>query len=265
MRTSRFGALLCALSLTASPLPAWAEEGEWSGSLAGGIGAQPEFLGSNDFEPTPYVAGHIAYDRYFLQAQGKELSLGVNLTPGLAMGAMLDVTSGRDDSIKNERVGRLAEIDDAIEVGGFVSYSWHGVLSTWDELTLDATYLFDVSDTHEGTIGSAGLSYGRTLGSRWSIGGGVRLTYVDEDYGRTYFGITPEGSAASGLAAFNAGSGIRDVGFGLQLGYAINENWSVELLGSYKQLLGDAKDSPIVDQEGSASQVSGAIAIGYRF
>ena len=36
-------------------------------------------------------------------------------------------------------------------------------------------------------------------------------------------------------------------------------------LVSYKRLLGDAKDSPVVDDEGDANQFSGGGLVFYRF
>ncbi|MFV3129062.1 MipA/OmpV family protein [Niveispirillum sp. KHB5.9] len=265
MRGFRLHFLLAALSAGTFLHAETAHGHEWSGSLVAGIGARPDYMGSDDFELTPYVAGNLSYGPYFLEAQGQEVRLGWELTPGLSFGPMMDIGNGRDKGVKSDRVGRLPKIDDAFEAGGFVSYSWQGVLDRRDSFTLEATYLTDVSNEHDGAIGSVGLSYGRQLGDRWSVGGGIRLTYVDDKYAQAYFGIDAAGAAASGLPVYNAGGGIRDIGISAKVGYALDENWSLQLLGNYKQLTGDFKDSPVVDLEGSASQFSGAVAIGYRF
>jgi len=265
MRGFRLCLLLTALSVGALVPDALAQEYSWSGNMALGLGTRPDYVGSDDQELPPYVAGHVAYGPYYLDAQGQQVRLGMELMPGLSLGPMMDIESGRDHKIKSDRVGRLPEIDDAFEAGGFVSYGWTGLFSPKDGLTLDATYLADVSNEHDGAIGSLGLIYGRKLGDRWSVGAGVRLTYVDDDYAKAYFGVTPMGAAASGLPVFDAGGGIRDFGVSARVAYALDENWSVQLLGSYKQLLGDFKDSPMVKQEGRSGQISGAVAIGYRF
>lgn len=264
MRGFRLPLLLAALS-AGSLSPAMAQDSPWSGSLSAGIGIRPDYMGSKDMEPTPYVAGDLAYDRYFLEFQGKEVSLGLEVMSGLSLGAMADIENGRDDSVKSARVSRLPEIDDATHVGGFARYAWRGLFGGPDELTLEATYLTDVSNTHDGAVGSLGLAYGRRLGDRWSVGAGVRLTHVDDKYAGTYFGVTPAASVASGLPAYAPGGGLRDIGVSAKLAYALDENWNVQLLGSYKQLMGDFKDSPVVRGEGRAGQFSGAVAIGYRF
>lgn len=265
MRGFRLQLVLAALSVAAPIQSVQAEDSEWSGSIAAGIGVRPDYPGSRDLEPTPYIAGELAYGRYFLELQGKEVALGIELTPSLSLGPLLDIENGRDDGVKSDRVGRLPEIDDAVQAGGFARYAWGGLFGGHDELTLEATYLRDVSDTYDGGVGSLGLFYGRRLGDRWSLGGGVRLTHVDGNYARTYFGITPAAATASGLSTYDPGGGLRDIGVSAKLAYALDENWNIQLLGNYKQLLGDFKDSPVVKQEGRAGQFSGAVAVGYRF
>ncbi|MBP7335230.1 MipA/OmpV family protein [Niveispirillum sp.] len=265
MRGFRLQLVLAAICAAAPICSVKAQDSQWSGSIAAGIGVRPDYVGSKDLEPTPYIAGELAYGRYFMEVQGKEVALGVELTPSLSFGPLFDIENGRDDGVKSDRVGRLPEIDDAIQVGGFVRHAWRGLFDGRDQLTLEATYLRDVSDTYDGGIGSLGLFYGRKLGDRWSVGGGVRLTHVDGNYAGTYFGVLPAAAAASGLSAYDPGAGLRDVGVSAKLAYALDENWNIQLLGNYKQLLGDFKDSPVVKQEGRAGQFSGAVAVGYRF
>ena len=43
------------------------------------------------------------------------------------------------------------------------------------------------------------------------------------------------------------------------------EQWGFMGLLSYKHLLGDAEDSPVVDDEGDANQFSGGILVFYKF
>lgn len=68
----------------------------------------------------------------------------------------------------------------------------------------------------------------------------------------------------SGLPVYALKAGLRDVGLSAKVSYALTETWDLQLLGSYKRLLGDAADSPIVNTEGAADQVSAAVAVAYR-
>ena len=47
--------------------------------------------------------------------------------------------------------------------------------------------------------------------------------------------------------------------------YALSDNWAITGQVGYARLLGDAADSPIVDDEGSANAFSAGIFVGYRF
>ncbi len=68
-----------------------------------------------------------------------------------------------------------------------------------------------------------------------------------------------------GLAAFDGGSGFKDVGLQIEASYAVSDNWALNGQAGYQRLLTDAADSPLVDQEGSADQFLALIGVTYRF
>jgi MipA family protein len=47
--------------------------------------------------------------------------------------------------------------------------------------------------------------------------------------------------------------------------YKWDEPWSAQLIGSYTRLVGNAADSPIVDERGSAGQTFIGVVLGYDF
>ena len=59
--------------------------------------------------------------------------------------------------------------------------------------------------------------------------------------------------------------GVKDIGLTLDLDYSLTENWIVTSRAGYKRLLGDAADSPLVEDRGSANQFSVGLSLGYRF
>jgi MipA family protein len=254
-----------------APLPEAGTNGEsepkndWSGYVAAGVGVRNQYLGSKDFELTPAVLGRISYRSFFLEFQGEQARLNLSPLPRLTFGPAFDAENGRDSGVKNLKVGRLPKIDDAYQLGGFVGYRFGDLLREDDEVSAQITYLRDVSDTYDGGIGQVQLAYGTNFGDRWSLGASVKGTYVDRKYARTYFGITPAQSTASGLAVYDLKGGVRDVQLGGRIGYALTEQWSLQAIGSYKRLLGDFKDSPVVRDGGSPNQLSGAVGIAFRF
>ncbi|WP_439534720.1 MipA/OmpV family protein [Polymorphobacter sp.] len=93
----------------------------------------------------------------------------------------------------------------------------------------------------------------------------VGASYANDDYAATYFTVTPAGGLASGLAAFDAKGGLKDVGAQLTASYRIGDNWGFAVNAGYRRLLGDFADSPVVAKGGSADQLSGGVGIFFSF
>jgi outer membrane protein len=109
------------------------------------------------------------------------------------------------------------------------------------------------------------VGYATRLSPRFDLGATATVGFADTGYAETYFAVTPEGAAASGLAQYEIGSGIKDVGLGLTARYSLSRRVSLVAIGSYRRLLGEFADSPIVAVEGSPNQLFGGLALGYAF
>lgn len=249
----------------ALPASATAQTREWSGDIAIGAGARPDYLGSKDMEATPYVTGRLNYGSFYLDLQGDSLKLNLSPFEGWSFGPSLDSQSKRDDSVKSVAVGRMTPIDDALEAGVFVGYARGGVFSANDKLGAELSYMADTSDTYGGGYGEAKLTYGKQINDRWSVGSSLKATYVDKKYAQTYFGVSSADALASGLPTYTLKGGVRDLTLGLKATYRLNDRWSVSALGNYKRLLGDFADSPVVKIEGKPDQFLVGAAVGYSF
>jgi outer membrane scaffolding protein for murein synthesis (MipA/OmpV family) len=98
--------------------------------------------------------------------------------------------------------------------------------------------------------------------------GGVRaglygqLTWGDGKSSQRYFGLTAQQSGATGLPAYNAGSGLRSTQIGLIGDVDLAKHW-VGLWGvNLQQVQGDARDSPVVQERTNWYANAGA---AYRF
>ena len=90
-------------------------------------------------------------------------------------------------------------------------------------------------------------------------------TYASDDYMSAYFGIDALDSLRSGLPVYDADGGMKDFGLDFGVNYGITQNWDLRGLLQLKQLTGDADDdSPVVD-EGSETQLFGAVLVVYNF
>jgi outer membrane scaffolding protein for murein synthesis (MipA/OmpV family) len=81
------------------------------------------------------------------------------------------------------------------------------------------------------------------------------------------FGISGAQAASSqkNYSPYTAESGIKDVGLSASVSHAVTDHISVMLGAKYARLLGDAADSPLVDQEGDANQLQGMLGLIYRW
>ena len=90
-------------------------------------------------------------------------------------------------------------------------------------------------------------------------------SWADSTYMDSYFGVSRTQSAKSGHSRYAADSGFKDVGIALGLNYMISEAVGVSGLVQYTRLVGDAADSPIVEDKGSADQFFTGMFLTYRF
>ena len=80
-----------------------------------------------------------------------------------------------------------------------------------------------------------------------------------------YFGIDAADARRSGLDQHDADAGFKDIAIGGAVLHDLTERLQVGLLARYARLVGDAADSPIVDDEGSANQFFAGLLVGVRF
>ncbi|NIA71757.1 MipA/OmpV family protein [Pelagibius litoralis] len=235
-----------------------------SGFIALGPAVSPEYEGSSDYEPVPLIISRVDALGLSLEIEGLDARLNVLPDSRFQFGPAVTYRPGRDD-VSNDVVDRLSSIDDAFEFGGFLRYQFTELFDPRDEFELSAQVLADVTGTHEGLTATLGGGYAIFFGQRWRLGLDTGITFASDDYMQTYFGIDARDSARSGLQRYDSDGGLKDVGVEATLSYNFTERWGVLGRVEYTRLLGDAADSPIVDDEGSPDQLFGGLAISYRF
>lgn len=234
----------------------------WDVSLGAGAIYHPDYEGSDDYEVDAIPLLAISY-RDFIKLRGPALSvdfLGLSdgkLAENLSFGALVKFDMGREAD-DNPVLRHLGEIDQGAEGGLFAEYELGPV-------TFAMTAVHDLGTRHEGTLAELKIEYGHMLVSRMYGQLGVSATWADDDYTQSYFGISTTQAQASGLRAFSAEGGLKDAGIAASLHYMVNEHWRVTGRLAYRRLLGDAADSPLVEDEGSQNQASGAVIVGYSF
>lgn len=244
---------------------AQAKDGAVSGHVMFGAAFVPDYEGSQDYTAAPVAAAKVEYEGYYVETRG--LGLRANLSPNRAfeIGPAISFNGGRDDDVDNARVARMREIDSTVEAGMFLKIPFGGLLSETDQLAFNFDFLADTGDSHEGYTIGFGPSYGFAVSERLRLGANLSATYASDDYTQTFFGVDADNASRSGLARYDAEGGIKDVGIGVNAMYSLTRSWGITGMARYTQLIGDAADSPLVDQEGSAGQAMVSLGVLYRF
>jgi len=227
-------------------------------SIGGGLGFKPDYEGSEDYEAVPVPFADVKFGNgMFIKLLG--LNLRANLIPDKVwqLGPVYNYRGERDD-VDNSAVDDMKKVSDANELGifgGFTIDNWFASLE----------FLADVGEAHDGWYSKLRGGYNWVINNSWALSIGASTTYANDDYMQTYFGVSRQDAARSGLDRYNADSGIKDVGIDLGVNWMINQNWSTKGLASYTLLVGDADDdSPVVD-EGDEGQFFGAVLVVYKF
>lgn len=226
-------------------------------NVTGGAIYGPDYEGSDDYEAGPLIDAEATWrDTVFL---GVSRGLGVQypVLPNFMVGAAVKYGGGRDQD-DNDALRGLGDIDAAPIGNIFLNYSFDPAF-----VYLDANQSFGGSDGATIDIGT-GVK-GTVLDDRLTLGATVGTTWASEDYMASYFGIDAQQAARSVYSRYEAESGFKSVGVTLTAAYALTESFSLNVVGGYTRLLGDAADSPIVKDEGSETQTFIGVGIGYSF
>ena len=222
-------------------------------TLRAGVQVSPAYLGSDDYEVGPDLAARLDYIRF---PGGFEFGSG--RTVGFRQGWGLRGSArylGERDADEHDVINGLDDVDWSFELGLGVGYEQRN----WRAFT-DVRYGFVGHNAWVGEIGADAIAYpveGLTLTA------GPRFQFGTDSFAQTYFGVSPEESAASGLEPFDASGGLLATGVEIGARYLFNERWGVEGAATYDRLVGDAADSPITEQ-GSPDQYGFRVGITRR-
>jgi outer membrane scaffolding protein for murein synthesis (MipA/OmpV family) len=228
-----------------------ASDGKWEIVLGAGALYEPTFEGAKDHETSALPYFSITYDdTYSFGVEG----LSAKLYDGEALGltAKIGYDFGREEADDPHLAG-LGDIEGGATLGFSVDYE-AGPL----ELYADLERSFGDGD---GVVGKFGAEVSRPVG-QVLLGANLSATWADDNHMQNYFGVTAGQSASSGLATYEAGAGFKRVDLELSAAYMLSENWMLQGQIGIGELVGDAADSPIVQD---TTQISAGIFVAYTF
>ena len=231
------------------------------------VGVAPDYEGSDDYQfvAAPYGKFIFENSERYIMVSGYELQINLINHPWFRLGPSLNYHPGRDDDVEDDVVSKMKDIDDTVEAGGFIGVEFIDSHNPRKRFLANIDFLADVGDEYNGYYITFSVRGWYPLTKRLDYGAGVVVTYADNDYMETYFGVDRRDSAATGLSVFDADSGVKDFRINQLLLFHLNQHWHLGAGFQYRRLVNDAEDSPIVDKRGDEDQWLGGIGIGYRW
>jgi outer membrane scaffolding protein for murein synthesis (MipA/OmpV family) len=246
--------------LAGTSAPALAKDRLISGMVGVGLSYGSTFPGSDESEVGFIPLIDLEIGRYgFLNQRGIGLQNSTTLQNGelrygLGLGYDFDERISKDDArlngLPDVKAGALATLFMEYEVGRL-------------------TYGFEVQrglsdDGPKGTLAKLYGTYSRQIGNsnRVQVSATPYLALADDAWMDAFFGVTGDQALASGLTAFDPGSGLAQAGVTLTGSYALTERTILFTSLDLSTLAGDAKDSSISFED---TQVSISTGVLFRF
>lgn len=230
------------------------QEKSWNVSLGIGTIIMPEYEGSNEYE--------LMGVPYFDIKYGDKIT--INIIDGIRYklfdfenfncGTGLGYDIGRDES-DAERLNGLGDIDPYLEGILFAEYNFQNT-------SFGLEFSKDLIDGHGSMRIGLEARHMVTLSNKILIIPSLKLTFADNNYMKSFFGVSNLQSGNSGLPAFDAKAGAKDASLYVPIIYKWTERWSVITAFEYSRLIGDASESPITENK---NQFMGGLFLYYEF
>lgn len=266
----RAQAILLLLAATLAPALGWAQQsladqaleqqgltratGGWDVTLGAGVAAAPKYPGARADRARLAPLVSLDYDgRIFVGPLG----IGVVAVRwnGFRAGPVLGFERGRSQS-DDPRLFGLGDISTSLTAGLFADYRRGAV-------ALYATARQAVTSTGNGLSGLLQVDVRHVfVTARTFVAVGPDLEFGNDNFQRTWFGVSPQQSAASGLPVYAPSAGINRIGLHARLTYRASAHVLWRVFARISDLTGNAAQSPIVERR--AQFVVGA-GIAYHF
>lgn len=229
-------------------------DSKWKIALGPGVVVTPKYPGSRQLSVFPFPALDISYDdRIF--SQGPDV-LGVNVLRGPAyhLGAALSFDFQTRKESDDPRLHGLGDVHGGPKLKLFADYT------VWAFTGSVALYQ-DIAGHHQGTTVSTDVVASAPVGG-WLFSVGPGLTWANGTYTRTFFGVSSQQSAASGLPVYNTSAGVRDIHMNAVVTYDISKHWVGSVSATFGRLEHNAANSPITERKFELNTLA---SVNYRF
>lgn len=240
-----------------------------------GIFSVPDFYGSdkNEGVAAPILRYQFKGTKLYGQILGPEALVNLVDREDFRAGPLIRFRSRRDDDVDDDIVKQMDPVASATEMGAFAAYHMPVDSRPFHKVIFYADVVGNTNGVYNGATGNVRATYvypfeqgmmGMPLIGHIGFG----LFWASKDFNERYFGVRgrdlllyPE----RGGFEYRPDSGLTSIKIPFGLTSQVSPEWLVTVAGRYEALVGDAKDSPIVDRNGNKNQWTIGIAASYIF
>ncbi len=265
---TKFTIFLCSIAtLVATPVHSWAQDNNNTDNTAyAGISGAlfPEYLGSadQDFRVLPYLSvdNFKGFDIFGPQITYRLIDTGTGEGLGkwsLQLGPRIAYQIGRDPD-DSPNLANFDDISGSLPVGAYLR-------STFGPVGFRVDAGQDVIGGHDGFTldASVGTFYSNGF---FNIQPSLTLSLADGQHNETFFGVSDPQAAVSPFSSYEIGSGAYAYSANVVSWLEFDNDYAVALVGSYRNFIGNAADSPILlAEDGSRDNISVALSFVRKF
>ncbi|MGT2453103.1 MipA/OmpV family protein [Cupriavidus basilensis] len=226
----------------------------WKISAGPGIYVAPKFPGARDSLIYPIIYQDIDYKGRFFSRGFDFLGIYAVNNDIWQVGADFQFDPTWRKSKDDSRLNGLGDVNMTVRARAFAQAQVSFV-------TFSADVAQDIAGQGQGLIANGDILFSLPAG-KWLFTLGPGLTWTNSKYMQTFFGVTADQSARSGLPTHAVGAGLREWHANGIVSYEISRNWSALGSVTFARLQGDAASSPITERR---QQWTGMAAVTYRF
>lgn len=227
---------------------------KWKVAFGPGMVVTPAYPGARDLRVFPYPALDISYDDRVFSQGPDVLGLNVIRSEDYHVGAALSFDFQSRHEKDDPHLRGLGNVDGGPKLKLFADYT------IWIFTGSVAMYQ-DIAGHGQGKTAVTDLYASVPVGG-WMFSAGPGFTWADALYTRTFFGVSSQQSAASGLPAYNTGAGIRDVHLNGYVSYDFSKHWVGSVAMTVGRLQHYAAASPITERR---TEINTLASVNYRF
>jgi outer membrane scaffolding protein for murein synthesis (MipA/OmpV family) len=240
-----------------------------------GVFSVPDYYGSskNDAAAAPILRYQFEGTKMYAQLIGPEATVNLVDRNDIKAGPLIRIRARRDDDVDDEVVKRMTPVATATEIGAFIAYHMPVDERPLHKVIFYADMVGNTNNVYNGATGNVRVNYvypfEQGLMGKPLIGNiGFGLFFANSNFNQAYFGVKARDVPLfPGLNATpkKLDGGLTSIKIPFSLTSQVDPKWLVTLAGRYEHLLGDAKDSPIVERRGDNNQWMIGIAASYIF